>query len=243
MSSPWDEFSDAAIGDVIADRLREMVRRHDAGAPRTQQRQIGPSELGDPCTYCLARKILGLPEERTFDDPWCAYIGSATHNSLADAAEFENRHHDGTWSTEVRVYPDDEVLPKGGNADLYDDAAQLVIDHKVVSRDRRLMFKAKGPGEKYRRQIHLYGLGFTRIGLPVQRVAIAFWQRGGRLSDLTVWTEPYDPSVATDALDRYRNLRTLCGTHGEALLPLLPSDPSCFTCSARSNRTVTTVPA
>lgn len=242
-ASPWDEFTDASASDVLADRLREMVRRHDAGAERTQQRQIGPSELGDPCTYCLARKILRLPEERTFDDPWCAYIGTATHAHLDLAAEFENAHHGGTWSTEFRVFPDEELLPKGGKVDLYDDTIATVIDHKVVSRDRRLMFKAKGPGEKYRRQIHLYGRGCTLAGLPVERVAIAFWQRGGRLSDLTVWTEPYDASVALDALDRYRNLRALCATHGEALLPLLPSSPGCFTCSGRSNQTATTVPA
>lgn len=236
-ASVWD---DPELGsphaDVIADKLRNMARVYDQGAERTQQRQIGPSELGDPCTYCLARKILGLPEQRQFDDPWCAIIGTATHAWLADAALNDNKVGGGAWSTEIRVYPDTELLPKGGSGDLYDDVTGTVIDHKIVGRDRRLMFKSKGPGVKYRRQIHLYGLGFRNLNLHVNHVAIAFWQRGGRLSDLYVWSEPYDEQVAREALDRYRLLRELCAQAGEEILPSLPSDPGCFTCSGRSNQ-------
>jgi hypothetical protein len=35
-------------------------------------------------------------------------------------------------------------------------------------------------------------------------VAIVFLPRGGLLSGLHVWSEPFDPQVAVDALKRYR---------------------------------------
>ena len=48
----------------------------------------------------------------------------------------------------------------------------------------------------------------------------------------------YDEAYAREALDRYKTLRDLCSDLGEAILPSLPSDPSCFTCT-RNNRTAT----
>jgi hypothetical protein len=230
MSDVWDDIGNP-LGDKIADRLREMARRAAAGAPRSQQRQLGPSEIGDPCTHCLAAKILGVYAEPEFHDPWCATIGTATHKWLELAALFENRYHNGTWCPETRVLPDNDLLPKGGIADLYDDVDHIVIDHKIVGLPQLRNYKANGPGVRYRRQGHIYGLGFANAGLQVDHVAIAFWNRGGRLSDLYVWSEPYDAAYAQEALDRYRTLKQLCDTAGPAILDSLPTDPDCYSCS------------
>jgi hypothetical protein len=231
----WDDIGNPHA-DRLADRLREMARRAAAGAPRSQQRQLGPSEIGDPCTRCLAEKILGVYEESPFNDPWCAVIGSSVHKWLELAALFENRYHDATWCPETRVLPDNDLLPKGGIADLYDDTDYTVTDHKIVGSPQQKKYKANGPGVRYRRQGHIYGLGFSNAGLRVDHVAIAFWVRGGRLSDLHVWSEPYSADYAHEALDRYRTLRELCAAGGTAILANLPSDPDCYTCS-RSNKT------
>lgn len=227
--SVWDEIGDAA-GERLADQLREMVRHRYNNAGRSQQRHLGPSEIGDPCTYCLATKILGIHDRGPFDDPWLMTIGTAVHSWLEKAADADARDNDAAWCTETRVYPDNDLLPKGGIADLYQDSTGTVIDHKIVSAEMLKKYKANGPGLTYRRQIHLYGLGFTQAALKVERVAIAFWMRGGRLSDLHVWSEPYDPAIAQETLDRYRTLRDLCAAAGEAILPTLPTDPSCFNC-------------
>lgn len=231
----WDD-----IGDIHAERLRgellDMVRHADSKNDRGLQRHLGPSEVGDPCTYCLARKILGVYERGDHYDPWPAIIGTSVHHWLELAAKRDNLDNGTAWCPETKVLPDNDLLPKGGKADLYQDTTGTVIDHKIVGLPALRNYKANGPGVTYRRQAHIYGLGFTNANLPVNRVAIAFWHRGGRMTDLHVWSEPYDQNYALEALDRYRTLRDLCAAAGEAILGSLPQDPDCWTCS-RSNKT------
>lgn len=226
----WDEVA-GGPGDAIADDLRAMVAEHEAAADRSQQRHLGPSQIGSPCTRCLARHILGCPVTRPYDDPWLRIIGTAVHAWLDEAAaSWVVRHDHARYYPEMRVQPDADLLPSGGRCDLYDADRRTVIDHKVVGQATLRRVRAGGPGHAYRRQAHLYGLGYANAGHHVKSVAIAYWQRGGRLSDLHVWTEPYDRQIADDALDRYRTIRDLCGTAGAAILPSLPADPDCWDC-------------
>lgn len=233
--SAWDDAAlTGGLGEAIATDLRDMVRTYEGSRDRTRQTHIGPSEIGKPCTRCLARHVLGMALVREFNDPWCAIIGTAVHSWLESAAQHSNAEAgEDWWLTETRVQPHPDVLPRGGSADLYDVLRKTVIDHKVVSADRLRAFKRNGPGIQYRRQAHLYGLGFGRLGKPVEHVAVAFWNRGGRLSDLHVWTEPYDVQLALDAITRYRTIRDQALALGPAILPHLPADPDCWDCGGK----------
>lgn len=233
--SVWDQPSlTGALGDTLATDLRDMVRLYESSRERSQQTEVGPSGIGNPCTRCLARQVLGVPVERAFNDPWCAIIGTAVHAWLAEAAEnFNGLAVEPTYKTETRVQPHPDVLPKGGNADLFDAVHNTVIDHKIVGAEQLRKYRLNGPGPQYRIQAHIYGLGFARTGAQVDHVAVAFWQRGGRLSDLYVWTEPYDPQVALDAIDRYRTIRAQALAIGPSLLPLLPASESCWDCGGK----------
>lgn len=234
-SSVWDEIADP-LGQRIADDLRTVVRRYEEGAERSQQTHLGPSQIGNPCTRCLARACLGMSVERDFDDPWCRIIGTAVHAWLEEAAAFDNVHvirDAARWKAELRVYPDDELLPVGGKCDLYDVESYTGIDHKCVGAEQLRKYRLNGPGPQYRVQAHLYGLGLHRAGLRVDNVAVAFWQRGGRLNDLYVWTEPWDALLAQSALDRYRTIRDLALSTGPQIVPLLPADPSCWDCGGK----------
>lgn len=224
------------LGKSIGDDLVAFVRAHEQGAARSTQRAIGPSQIGMPCTRCLARHVLGCPVERTFNDPWARIIGTAVHAWLQDAAEGDNKALDRwRWETETRVHPDDELLVKGGNADLYDRDRKVVIDHKVVGIAPLKKYRLSGPGDQYRYQGHLYGKGFVKAGREVETVAIAFWPRGGRLSELYVWTEAYDEAIADEALFRFRTIRDQALAVGPALIPLLPADPDCWDCEGRDD--------
>lgn len=226
----WADLADP-LNEQVAHELREMARLFELGRPRTTQRAIGPSEIGKPCVRCLARAVLGRPVARPFDDPWCRIIGTATHIWLDEAAvDACKRANRGIYVSELRVHPDDEVLTKGGNADLYMVDRRIVVDHKIVSAARLKAYKSNGPGAQYRYQGHLYGLGYVNAGWPVEHVAIAFWNRGGKLRDLYVWTEPYSEAIAREALDRFRSIRDLALSVGPAVLPLLPADPDCWDC-------------
>lgn len=233
--STWDDPAlTGAIGDRIAADLRDIVREFESSRDRSLQTAIGPSGIGNPCTRCLARHALGMALTRDFDDPWCRVIGTAVHAWLADAADhFNTAAPEPTYKTETRVHPHPDVLPKGGNADLYDAVHKTVIDHKIVGAEQLRKYRLNGPGAQYRVQAHIYGLGFHRTGAAVEHVAVAFWQRGGRLSDLYVWTEPFDAQVALDAIDRYRTIRDQALTLGPAILPHLPADPACWDCGGK----------
>lgn len=229
----WDDLTEP-LGERIAALLRQMADDYENSRDRSKQTAIGPSGLGKPCTRCLAREVLGCPVTRTFDDPWCRIIGTAVHAWLDEASVHANvKANRADWYAEMKVYPDDELLPKGGNADLYHVPTATVIDHKIVGAARLKHYRAQGPGPQYRRQAHLYGAGFAKLGKPVGNVAVAFWNRGGRLRDLYVWTEAYDPAIAAEALARFRTIRDLALSTGKAVLPLLPADPDCWDCEGR----------
>lgn len=231
----WDDFA-LPLGDRIADDLRAMAADHDAASDRSAQVELGPSEIGDPCTRCLAARILGLGED-SYGDPWARIIGTATHAWLDEAAVAWNiRNDNARWLPEYRVFPDDVLLPRGGSCDLYDEQTKTVIDHKIVGITSLRKYKSNGPGLRYRRQAQLYGLGYENKGHQVDHVAIAFWHRGGKLDDLWVHTEPYDQTMAEDTLTRYRSLRELVIPLGAPVLEQLPSDPDCFQCSRNATK-------
>lgn len=233
--SVWDEIADP-LGKRIADDLRRIVRAYEAGDERSQQRHLGPSQIGTPCTRCLARHCLGMSIVRDYDDPWCRILGTAGHAWLEEAAVWDNVHvvrDAARWKTETRVQPHPDLLPSGGKADLYDGDTQTVIDHKIVGAEPLRKYKLNGPGQQYRIQAHLYGLGYHRLGVPVENVAVAFWNRGGRLADLYVWTEPWDVEVAMSALQRYRTIRDQAAAIGPQIIPLLPADKSCWDCGGK----------
>lgn len=233
--SVWDTVTDP-LGVRLANDLRDIVRTYGSGDERSRQRHLGPSQIGNPCTRCLARHVLGMEIVREFDDPWCRIIGTATHSWLEEAAAYDNIHtvrDAARWKYETRVHPHPDLLPSGGTADLYDAHTKTVIDHKVVGPAPLKKYKLNGPGHQYRAQAHLYGLGYHRTGVEVEHVAIAFWNRGGRLSDLYVWTEPYSADVAMQALDRYRTIRDQAASIGPQIIPLLPADESCWDCGGK----------
>lgn len=237
----WDSMAEdvgqsPGLAGEIARELRAVVLAYENQRERTIQQQLGPSGLGNPCTRCLARQVLGPEYEvhRDFEDPWCAIVGTAVHAWLDEACEYANIQAGGsTYLTEQKVHPCPDLLPKGGNADLFIIPRATVIDHKVVGVGPLRKYRMNGPGQQYRIQAHTYGLGYALAGRRVEHVGIAFWPRGGRLSELYVWTEPYDVQVAARGLERYRALRQLVLSAGPAILPSLPNDPECWDCEGK----------
>lgn len=185
----------------LAEVIRDVVR--DAGrlAPRSQQRAVGPSEVGQPCARRLAYRLMNEPQVNTSSDPWAAIVGTAVHAWLADAFTAANdRLGRIRYLVEQRV----EIRPGlTGSCDLYDADTATVIDHKVVGESRMSEYKRNGPPSQYRAQAHLYGYGYARLGLPVREVALAFYPRGGMLAGLYVWSEPFNPAIAEAALARH----------------------------------------
>jgi hypothetical protein len=216
---------------LLAAELRWHVEQAITRHPRSQQTRIGPSELGTPCTRCLAFKLAGVPEQR--DPAWLPTVGTAVHAWLADTFTQANRGLDvARWLVEMTVDVGDvDGTAITGSSDLFDRVTATVIDHKVVGPTTLKTAKA-GPSAVYRTQLHLYGRGFTRRGLPVDQVAIWYVPRNAVTLDQAVfWSEPYDESVALAALARADALAKAIRLVGvDQVVAGMSTTPGCYSC-------------
>lgn len=233
--APTEHLIDDPTGRVAERDYMTAIRAAITNHPRSLQKRIGPSEIGHPCARRLGYKLLGAPEVNQFPDvPWKPTVGTAVHAWAEDAFHADNAHDDEhlRWLIESRV----DVGEVGGvavtgSADLFDRHTGTVIDHKVVGKTQLTKYRAKGPGQQYRAQAHLYGRGFARRGLRVRRVMIAFLPRDGELKDAYIWSEPYDEQVALDALQRVEGIHLATATIGvAALAALATADAFCSRC-------------
>lgn len=222
-------------GDVGATwaEYKYIVEKVIANAPRTLQTRIGPSELGTDCTRCLAHKLAGAPEAR--DTAWLPWIGTAVHAQLAAVFEgFNVAVGEQRFLVEHRVSVGEvNGVDITGNVDLYDAATAEVTDWKVVGVTTLGSARASGPSPTYRVQQHLYGLGLTRAGLPVDTVRVAYLPRNAPTLDAAViWTQPFDPDVAHRALRRADALARAIDVVGlDAVLAPLSPTAGCHSCS------------
>jgi hypothetical protein len=179
--------------------ILDGIRTFAATRPRSLQKEIGPSGLGNPCDHCLAASLAGW-EKQEQDTPWLPLIGTAVHELLLTHEVFGNG-----WLKEHRVTVGKVGgVAVSGNADLYHAPSGTVIDLKIVGASTLNEAQRHGSKAQYRRQINLYGKGFQdNYGYDVTTTIIAYLPRNSpRLSDAFFDVQPYDRGIALDALLR-----------------------------------------
>jgi hypothetical protein len=213
--------------DLLYREIEWLITEAISSAPRTVQVALGPSEIGDPCARRIGHKLLGTPP-RTLPPNWKATIGTFTHAGLAEILDSNNlacapdMGGQERWIVETRVDVGEGV---SGTVDAYDRVTATQIDWKTCGRTMLRKYKTFGPGAAYQLQAHLYGLGLTRAGHPVDTVMIIFLPRQGELSEAYVWHEPFDRDLAEAALQRFVGIRTLVELLGNSALDALPMAP------------------
>lgn len=195
-TAPGDEAS------ALASTIQQVVSNRAANAPRSKQRAVGLSEIGEACVRRTAYKLLDWNKTNKNSDPWPSISGTAIHSWLAEAFEGEGSR----YLVEHPVKVNEEV---GGTADLFDIEAGMVIDHKCVGATSMKSRKRDGMTHQQRVQINLYGLGFENQGYTVNKVALAFYPLGGRLDGLYTIVEKYDRQLALSALERFDSTQAL----------------------------------
>lgn len=200
----------------LGQMIRDLIIDTAHNAPRSLQKRIGPSEVGEPCVRKLAYKIHDWPVVNTGQDPWASIIGTAVHAWMADLFEQRNTPlPDGRlrYKIEERVMVRQGPTEAGdlaGSSDLYDRLTGTVWDWKCTGITSLNKYRRHGPGPQYRTQAHLYGLGQENAGETPQRVAICFLPRHHQLTP-HVWSEPYDRQQALTALARLDTIHQLIG--------------------------------
>jgi hypothetical protein len=196
----------------LAERIGQFIIDADANSARTMQKAIGPSEVGEPCERQLAYKICDWPESNDARDPIAAIIGTGFHLWIGERFEARNTALGGQpsrYKVETRVTVRDSPIETArltGSADLYDRLIRANLDWKLVGVSSHDKYRRQGPGEKYRIQAHLYGLGQENAGEAVDRVVIVYIARNHE-QKVHVWSEPYDRTIAENALARLDRIR------------------------------------
>lgn len=207
----FDDFVGPGDHSIVADIKAMMYYAYD-NHPRGLQVEAGPSEIGEPCARRLAYKIMGEPKLNR-SDPLPSIVGTAAHAWMESACKMWNEMAGETvWITEAELPIAPGIL---GHTDAYHVPRRTVIDWKFPGTEPMRRYRNDGPSEVYRIQAHLYGYGWSQLGVPVDEVGIAFFSRGGNLEGkygLHFWSEPYDPQVAEKALKRYQTITELAVT-------------------------------
>jgi len=152
------------------------------------------------------------------NDPIPSIVGTSVHAWLENAAGIDNGVEEALgeerptprWLTERKLKiatPDGYSIE--GSCDLFDQWTGTVIDWKVVGATTLRTVNLHGPSAQYRVQSQLYGLGYQQLGLEVKEVAVCFIPRNGPLREVRLFTQPFDPALATLALKRLQGLEEL----------------------------------
>lgn len=220
--------------DLVHLDIRSAISAFIGAHPRSLQRKIGPSEIGTPCKRKLAYKVSDLPGSTRQRVAWRPAVGTAVHTYLEGVLNAFNESVGETrFLTETPV--DCGVIgatPLTGSVDVYDVVTATVVDFKIVGPTSLRKARLSGASALYRTQVHTYGRGFVRAGWPVDHVAILWLPSAGEITDAVFWSEPYDESVATEAIAQADALATAIRLLGpDAVIPSLPrADDWCQSC-------------
>lgn len=219
--------------DKIREELAGVIMWHARHHPRNLQKELGPSEIGHPCSRKLVSHIIDAPSTNPGFDPLPSEIGIGYHDRLQKHFDAENaRLGRQRWLTEARVEPWDGL---SGSCDLFDTDHRRVIDWKILGDASYKKTRLHGPIVSYRRQLQLYGRGYERLGWEVREVALAVLPKSGTLAGMHLWVEDYDPQVAAEVEARWVQLLVMADVmqveqHPERLAAFETAAENCQFC-------------
>jgi len=168
--------------------LLDALKSKDASKSRSTQVQIGPSELGG-CRRKVWYRLNNQPETNTSELKLAAIMGTAIHTEIEKAL-----------SDNKDVVLESEVEHNGMKAhiDCWIPSTGDVIDWKTVKKQNLSYF----PTQQQRWQVQVYGYLIDKSGTGKPRnVSLVAIARDGDERDVKVHTEPYNESMAVDALN------------------------------------------
>lgn len=238
---------------ALVKRMHEELKA-TMDTERSRKTTIGISEIGDPCTKCLCRKLAQIPEPPSmYSDGWKAQIGTFAHAGI----EQHFQQYDGTGihveGRQLEIHLEERVtvlqrpdLTIDGSCDFFaTDGASfgLVSDWKFQGGKSLAESQKAKVKPVYVVQGHTYGLGWELKGFPVTHVTLYAVPRDGDLKDVAAIVVPYERQIAIDALarvsallDAYAQLEAAFPGEGwDRLIRAQDKASGCFTCRGYDN--------
>lgn len=177
----------------LIDLLRAMLEAQDDDRPRTQQIEIGPSQLGG-CRRQVMYQLHGTPHVKP-TERLASMMGTAIHGMIEEAFAKYGDPEDILLELEVPGVEDIGLGP--GHIDLYRRSDKSITDWKTSKLKSQRYF----PQQRQRWQVHTYAFLATSAGYPVESVRLISIPRDGTFKDIKPHEEPYDENIAWQAMD------------------------------------------
>jgi CRISPR/Cas system-associated exonuclease Cas4 (RecB family) len=179
--------------------LLTVLHAKDATRDRSQQTQVGPSEIGG-CRRKVWYRLNAQPHTNDNQSKLAAIMGTAIHAAIEDAI-----HH---LDPEGKDYLVETEVAHGdmkAHVDLFIPGIGAVIDWKT-SKIKNLSYF---PSKQQRWQVQVYGYLLSKNGYKVETVNLVAIARDGAEKDVKVHTEPYDEAIATEALQWLADVKSM----------------------------------
>jgi hypothetical protein len=219
--------------------LVEVVKHHAENDPRSLQKHLGPSEIGQPCDRQVVGKLVGFGKTNHTASIWPSFMGRAGHAAMEKVfGELENqRLCRERWIAERKVTPHPSHQ---GTSDLYDADTFTVVDHKFLGESSMARIRShEGPPIWYQFQLKLYARGYRNLGLRVDRILIIAWPRtGGDIEGAYAWGHVLtadDDALLEQLFARMAWREQVAeqvrqGQLGLTDIPAVPDEESCYFC-------------
>jgi len=183
----------------IDEMLMKALTTYDNNRERSQQTQIGVSQIGG-CRKQVWFQIQKTSKtNETLKLP--ALMGTAIHKMIEEALVKDNAANWGDYWLEEEV----EYDGLKGHIDLYIPSVGAVIDWKTTKMKNLSYF----PNTQQRTQVQLYAYLLTKNGHEPKTVTLVGIPRDGDERNIKIHTEEYNEAIALEGLAWLREIQNM----------------------------------
>jgi hypothetical protein len=183
----------------IDEMLMKALTTYDNNRERSQQTQIGVSQIGG-CRKQVWLQIQGFTKtNETLKLP--ALMGTAIHKMIEEALVKDNAANWGDYWLEEAV----EYDGLKGHIDLYIPSVGAVIDWKTTKLKNLSYF----PSTQQRTQVQLYAYLLSKNGHEPKTVTLVGIPRDGDERNIKMHTEEYNEAIALEGLKWLREVQDM----------------------------------
>jgi hypothetical protein len=175
----------------------EILLAYDAARPRSQQAEVGMSQLG-ACRRQTGYMLRGTPPDEDFRESGTqAVLGTAIHEVLAE----------GLRLLVPEAHAEKLTVHFGGlmgHPDVYHDG--VLRDYKTLGYSIQVESRRqRGPQQRERWQAHTYAAALIIGGFPVHTVQLDYIARDG--GEEYLFEEPFDAVAVAEAMNWLEDVR------------------------------------